>query len=44
VSKPGQSRNQDLPMRAVVALTLFITGFAGLVALWMYWLAGMVVG
>ena len=38
---PEPRRGQFLPMRAVVILTVVMTAFAGLVAFWMYWLAGI---
>jgi hypothetical protein len=31
-------------MRAVMVLTVVVTGFAALVALWMYWVAGALIG
>lgn len=37
---PDPRRRQYLPMGAVVGISVAMTVFAGLVALWMYWLAG----
>ncbi len=40
MSRPPDPRRQTLPMGAVIGLTVVVTVFAGLVALWMYSLAG----
>jgi membrane protein insertase Oxa1/YidC/SpoIIIJ len=45
VSAPVKpQRGRAISMRVVVLLTLVVTGFAAAVALWMYWIAGAVIG
>ena len=38
--EPERRRRQYLPMGAVIGISVAMTVFAGLVAFWMYWLAG----